>query len=262
MPVSFEQLVVGDQYTRPQLAEMWGYQSFEAISRGAVTPRGTKYIVLFITREKQAFLTQYEDRLHGDTLTIEGEKSHAADRRLVGAAANGDEIHLFYRDRHHESFTYKGEIFLVDYELRPDRPSHFEFTLDRSLVTAAAGLETAARTSGADLEEWVPDEEGRQFVRTQVTYERSLRNRARAIEIHGTRCLACGFDFNAVYGADHAADYIEVHHVRSITAGPATPDPAADLIPLCSNCHSMAHRRRGMCLGLEELRALLRQSGR
>jgi 5-methylcytosine-specific restriction protein A len=259
MPVSFESLRVGQEYSRPELAQLWGYRSYEAISRGAVTPSGTKYIILFITREKQPDFTQYEDALHGDLLRIEGESGHAADERLINAAATGDEIHLFYRDRHHQEFTYKGELFLVDYERRPGRPTRFEFSLDPATAVAVAGLETAARTTGAGLDEWIPDEEGRRMVRQDIAYERSTRNRARAIQIHGTRCKACGFDFDETYGAEHGANYIEVHHVRSITAGVSTPDPETDLIPLCSNCHSMAHRRRGMCLGLEELRTLLRR---
>ena len=79
-----------------------------------------------------------------------------------------------------------------------------------------------------------------------------------ALKIHGTACLACGFDFNKVYGHTYARSYIEVHHVRSITQGIAVPDPAKDLAPLCSNCHSMAHRRKGQVLGVDELRALLK----
>lgn len=53
MPVSFKALQTGQSYDRPKLARMWGYRSFNAISRGVVTPAQTKYIVLFATKEKQ-----------------------------------------------------------------------------------------------------------------------------------------------------------------------------------------------------------------
>ena len=120
-------------------------------------------------------------------------------------------------------------------------------------------VDTELRTHGSAEEgAFYADEEGRRRLRKSITYERSLKNRLRALQIHGTKCLACDFDFDAKYGTEHAASYIEVHHVRSIASGRVTPDPATDLIPLCSNCHSMAHRRKGMCLGLQELRALVR----
>jgi predicted HNH restriction endonuclease len=35
-------------------------------------------------------------------------------------------------------------------------------------------------------------------------------------------------------------------------------DPKRDLTVLCSNCHRMVHRRRTVCLSLEELRHHLR----
>ncbi len=108
MPVSFENVQIGQEYTRPKLAILWGYAGYEAISRGAVTPRNTPFIILFITHEKQEFLTQYEDRFENGILDIEGETNHTADDRMINAAAASDEIHLFYRDRHQMPFTYYG----------------------------------------------------------------------------------------------------------------------------------------------------------
>lgn len=34
-------------------------------------------------------------------------------------------------------------------------------------------------------------------------------------------------------------------------------DPATDLVPLCANCHAMAHRRRTTVTSIEEIRALI-----
>jgi putative restriction endonuclease len=129
MPVTFSRLEVGKPYTRPQLAEQWGYQSYHAIARGAVTPADSKYIVLFITKNKQSFLPQYKNTLTGTTLSIEGETSHTADERFVNASAAGDEIHLFYREDHHTPFEYKGEVTLSSYERRHPEPSRFVFKL-------------------------------------------------------------------------------------------------------------------------------------
>lgn len=89
-------------------------------------------------------------------------------------------------------------------------------------------------------------------------HERSSLNRAACIELHGARCKVCHLDFSERYGPiGHG--FIEVHHLEPVSQIPSgTPiDPAKDLVPLCPNCHSMAHRREPP-LGVQELRDLLR----
>ncbi len=74
-------------------------------------------------------------------------------------------------------------------------------------------------------------------------YERDRRNRAAALAIHGTRCRACDMDFGERYGPA-AAGYIEIDHVTPVSKlGPGyIINPAKDLVPLCANCHRVAHR--------------------
>jgi 5-methylcytosine-specific restriction enzyme A len=76
-------------------------------------------------------------------------------------------------------------------------------------------------------------------------YERSRLNRAACIEIQGTRCVVCGFDFGATYGPI-GEGFIHVHHVVSVSSiGPGTViDPSRDLVPVCPNCHAMLHSTR------------------
>jgi len=127
MHISFEALTIGAEYERPQLAVLWGYKSHHAISRGVITPAGTQVVILFVTKEKQETFTQYSDYLEADILHWEGEKLHGSDDRIVNSEKNGDEVHLFFRERHHSSFVYFGRIHLLHHELRTDRPSHFSF---------------------------------------------------------------------------------------------------------------------------------------
>ena len=88
-------------------------------------------------------------------------------------------------------------------------------------------------------------------------YERDRRNRAAALAIHGYSCHACGMDFEKVYGSV-AAGYIEVHHVVPVSelSDGYIIDPNTDLVPLCSNCHVVAHRRSPP-FSTSELRALI-----
>jgi putative restriction endonuclease len=127
VPLSFDTLRVGHAYDRPTLAKLWGYKSWSAIGKGVVTPARENVIVLFITKEKQQTLPQYQDTLDGGTLRMEGEDRHRSDERLINAANNGDDVHLFYRERHHAPFTYEGRVVLEDHQRRGEKPSRFVF---------------------------------------------------------------------------------------------------------------------------------------
>jgi len=129
MPVNFKTINFGQTYDRPFLAKIWGYETFNALSKGVVTPAGTKYIILFVTKEKQKALTQYNDYIDGNMLFWEGENKHGNDKRVIEANKHGDEIHLFYREVHHTPFVYFGQISLTDYQLSEDTPSEFVFKI-------------------------------------------------------------------------------------------------------------------------------------
>src|SRR4051794_6276050 len=109
MPLSFKDIRVGGFYTRKELAEIWGYASYQALARGVVTPRADNKIVLFVTEDKQQSAVQYADRLSEDILKWEGPTDHFAEERMLRADSSGDEIHLFYRERHREGFRYCGK---------------------------------------------------------------------------------------------------------------------------------------------------------
>ena len=130
MNINFKALEFGQSYERPFLAKLWGYQSFHAISKGVVTPSNTKYIIFFVTKDKQQALTQYNDYIDGNMLFWEGEEKHSSDKRVIEANKNQDEIHLFYREAHHSPFVYFGRITLTDFQLRENVPSEFVFRIE------------------------------------------------------------------------------------------------------------------------------------
>ena len=99
--------------------------------------------------------------------------------------------------------------------------------------------------------------EGGKKVYVSWRYERDGANRRAAIGFHGVDCMGCRFSFQEAYGAA-GAGYIEVHHVVPLAEhGVRETDPATDLIVLCANCHRIVHRKRGLCLSLEGLRAIV-----
>lgn len=100
--------------------------------------------------------------------------------------------------------------------------------------------------------------EGRRLARYTTKYERNSRNRLNAIKIHGTKCKACGFDFEKVYGA-YGKNFIEVHHIKPLydLEQEEIIDPKTDLVCLCSNCHRMIHRKRDSILTIEQLKQII-----
>lgn len=86
--------------------------------------------------------------------------------------------------------------------------------------------------------------EGQKYSVLATRYERSRANRAAAIAVHGSSCVVCRFSFDESYG-DLARGYIEVHHLMPVSSmgGERPVDPITELVPLCANCHRMAHRR-------------------
>lgn len=108
------------------------------------------------------------------------------------------------------------------------------------------------------LDEMSAEAEGarRNIIASRI--ERSPKNRAMAISLHGCICQVCGFDFEKVYG-ELGKGYIEVHHIHPLAGQEhaQTVNPKADLVCLCANCHRMVHRSRNNTLSIEELKRKL-----
>jgi len=89
-------------------------------------------------------------------------------------------------------------------------------------------------------------------------YERSRINRSLCLAFHGYDCKVCGVSLREKYG-DVARSFIHVHHLNPVAAaGEVTPDPVTDMIPLCPNCHGIAHLRNPPYTP-QEIRTMLKQ---
>lgn len=93
-------------------------------------------------------------------------------------------------------------------------------------------------------------------------YERSPEARRVCLAYYGTSCKACGFSFEARYGAV-VKDVIHVHHI--VPASQLGPDyqldPMNDLVPLCANCHNVAHLGVTVPRSVQKLKALIAGAG-
>lgn len=84
--------------------------------------------------------------------------------------------------------------------------------------------------------------EGKKHEETATRYERDRGNRKACIAHYGYVCQVCGMNFEQTYG-ELGREFIEVHHLHPVAHGERQVNPIEDLIPLCSNCHSMIHRQ-------------------
>lgn len=90
--------------------------------------------------------------------------------------------------------------------------------------------------------------EGEARLRLHLTRERNRSLVARAKQTWLQQqsgepsCAICDFSFLQAYGT-MGSGFIEAHHIRPISSlRPDTLVTLDDLIPICSNCHSIVHR--------------------
>lgn len=84
--------------------------------------------------------------------------------------------------------------------------------------------------------------EGKKYGASVTRYERDRSNRKACIAHYGYVCQVCGMNFEQAYG-ELGKEFIEVHHLHPVAQGERKVNPIDDLVPLCSNCHSMIHRQ-------------------
>jgi len=99
-------------------------------------------------------------------------------------------------------------------------------------------------------------EEGARFSVTSTAIERNPKARKDCLSHFGYQCIVCGCDFKKQYG-EIGEEFIHVHHRIDISCKPCihNVDPIKDLIPICPNCHAMAHKRKP-AIPIEELKEI------
>ncbi|MEM6303310.1 MAG: HNH endonuclease [Pseudomonadota bacterium] len=101
--------------------------------------------------------------------------------------------------------------------------------------------------------ELLSEHEGAAKQITTNRYERKASLRAACIRHYRAMhdgvllCEACGFDFERAFGPV-GAGFIHIHHKHPLgnLQEERLVDPLKDLVPLCPNCHAMAHRFIGV----------------
>lgn len=198
--------------------------------------------------------------------------------QLVGYAIYGDKI-IFDKLFESSDGTYRGyyqfipesitwlnqpitaeEFSQLDYEFK--NFTHSMQKKSTSLLPAILGLINQNKISesvtnfGIILPEELTEQEilelhegGKKQI-TVNAYERNPRARTVCINHYRQKngrikCEVCGFDFGKIYG-EKFMEKIHVHHLIEIASigDEYIIDPIEDLIPICPNCHLIAHSKK------------------
>ena len=87
-------------------------------------------------------------------------------------------------------------------------------------------------------------------------FERDEKARRLCLAHFGLSCQCCGFQSRVTY--DDSVTVIHVHHKAPLSGirSEYHPNSSTDLIPLCSNCHAVVHRRNPP-LEIDDVRRML-----
>lgn len=133
----------------------------------------------------------------------------------------------------------------------------------RNLFKRKINLEGNSKISKSQLKPKVPKfREETEGERKHITKEmdvirRNPQLRQQCIDRYGYQCQCCGMDFAEMYGEALGANFIEVHHLKPISTFETEGIPedfVENLVPLCSNCHSIIHHIENSKHPLRDLR--------
>ena len=114
-----EHLLPGAIYSRKDLRKQF-YIEDATLNNGVYRPSGFKSIWLFITENKPADRTPYDDSLLRDELRWDGQLAGRTDHLIVDHAAEGNELLVFYRrwkDEHPGfGFRFEGRFEYVSHK--------------------------------------------------------------------------------------------------------------------------------------------------
>ena len=93
-------------------------------------------------------------------------------------------------------------------------------------------------------------------------YERNPLNRKICLAAKGYKCSVCGFDFENYYG-EVGKKTIEVHHTLLVSEMGANHvvDPIKELVPVCSNCHTIIHKKNPP-YSVDEVKEMIAEAAR
>lgn len=194
----------------------------------------------------------YNNFWDGDLFVWEAKTNsninHPIIRRMLNPIPHQNNF-LFTRTNDKDPFTYEGKVIVKEYKNISPVQIIWQLKEDHNYPIEIS-------KSSENFENNILHEGSvKQIVVNK--YERNPLARRLCIEHYGAFCHVCKFDFYKIYG-ELGKDFIHVHHIIPLSTinKDYVLDPIKDLIPICPNCHSMAHRRKET-LSIAELKSII-----
>ena len=158
-------------------------------------------------------------------------------------------IRAIIEDNSSDSFRYKGGEDL--------------FYSVEGLGNGHWGLRNFNQTESIELTQ-EDDEfsEGKILLRKHLQRERNVKlielSKKKFIEQNGhLYCEVCGFDFEKTYG-ELGVKFIEAHHIKPVSQMAENEKTSIDdIVMVCSNCHSMIHRKKPW-LTIDKIKSIIK----
>ena len=203
-----KQLEIGKVYTRKKLIDLFDI-SDATINTGVFRPSGTSSVWLFITEQKSADLTPYNDLLKGNILFWQGQMAGQKDALIINHQARGLELLVFFRKKKDEhpgyGFKYLGEF--VYFSHTGNKPA--SFILSRKIIS-----EVIIPSSDADEDDFDPTsiEDARKRISRSITQRRGQKKfRHNLITAYGGKCTVTDCAVIDVLEAAHIYPYRGEH---------------------------------------------------
>jgi len=136
------------------------------------------------------------------------------------------------------------------YRLTAERLTQSAFLSDDDVIAAVLGRPAVQASDDAFPSVLDPVEltyaslEGRKQLREHIARERDselIRRFKKSLKTF--ECSVCGFDFEKVYG-EIGRGFVEGHHLDALGLREGNEETSVErVVPVCSNCHRMLHRR-------------------
>jgi putative restriction endonuclease len=197
----------GHIYTRDDLRASFTITA-SSINNGIFKPAAFDSVWLFVTEQKTADRTQYDDILTGDVLHMEGQTQGGTDHLIEEHVERGLELLLFYRKKKYEhpgaGFTYKGRFLFQS--AKDSGPTKFTLRHESSPALTIPVIEKELAESGEFDPQNIVD--ARQKVLASVIRRKGqAKFRSTLLKAYNGKCAVTGCTVEALLEAAHIVPY-------------------------------------------------------
>lgn len=201
-------LRIGTVYSRQDLRTQ--FQITDAnLKNGIFKPKAYDSVWIFITEQKSADRTQYEDFFIDDVLHMEGQLKGRTDHLINEHAELGLELLLFYRKKKYEhpgaGFTFEGRLLYLGHQ--GSGPTKFTLRRVNAPMLEPSDIEAELKNQG----EFDPDDVVDARKRTLASIIRRQGQsafRKRLLKAYAGQCAVTGCNIEALLEAAHIAPYL------------------------------------------------------